>query len=137
MDYNNLFASSGKNNIVDRMENWCTETKISNFTLGHALRSYHVSFPIILILLAYYAPKCIVQLIIVNLIIASILFIRFNGCILTKLETRLCGSEFTLADLFVELFNLELNNRNRMIISYCIASGFWSAILLIYFVRFL
>ena len=40
-------------------------------------------------------------------------------------------------DLFVELLNLELNNRNRMIISYCIASGFWSAIILIYFFRFI
>ena len=131
-----MFSLNGKNEILDRMERWCTESKISNFTLGHAIRSYHVSLPIFLIMLAYYAPKCIVQFIIANLIIASIFFNKFNGCILTKLETRLCGSEFTLADLFVEMFNLELNNRNRMIISYCIASGFWSAIILIYFFRF-
>ena len=137
MNYDTVFVSSGKNIIVDKMERWCTESKISNYTIGHALRSYHVSFPIILLILAFYAPKLLVQFIIANLIIASFLFLKFNGCILTKLETRLCGSEFTLADLFVELFNLELNNRNRMIVSYCIASGFWTAILLIYFVRFI
>ena len=136
MDYS-IFSTRGKNDIVDKMEQWCSNSKISNFTIGHAIRSYHVSFPIILIILTYYAPKCVVQFIIANLIIASIFFNKFNGCILTKLETRLCGSEFTLADLFVELFNLELNHRNRMLISYCIASGFWAAVLLIYFLRFI
>jgi len=133
----NMFSSKRKNEIVDRMEQWCSESKISNFTLGHAIRSYHVSLPLILLILTYYAPKCVVQFIILNLIIASVFFNKFNGCILTKLETRLCGAEFTLADLFVEMFNLELNNRNRMIVSYFIASGFWSAIILIYFFRFI
>ena len=69
-----MFSLKGKNEILDRMERWCTESKISNFTLGHAIRSYHVSLPIVLLILAYYAPKCVVQFIIVNLIIASIFF---------------------------------------------------------------
>lgn len=124
-------------NALDNMERWCNECKISNFTLGHMIRSYHVSFPTILLVTTFYAPKYVVNFIIVNLIFVSFFFLKFNGCILTKLENRLCGNEFTVVDLFVELLNMQLNNRNRMILSYFIAYGFWTAMALIYYIRFM
>ena len=60
----------------------------------------------------------------------------FNGCILKMLEHRLCGDEFTIADPFIELLDLELNSRNRMLISYCIAIGYLAFFMIVYYYRF-
>jgi hypothetical protein len=73
----------------------------------------------------------------INLIVIFGLFtLVFNGCILTMLEHRLCGDEYTIADPFIEQLDMELNSRNRMIVSYCIAIGYFCFFFLVYYYRF-
>ena len=57
-------------------------------------------------------------------------------CVLTMLEHRLCGDEFTIADPFIEVIGIELNSRNRMLISYWIAVSYFMFFFLVYYYRF-
>ncbi len=125
-----------KTKLLDLLEELCETSKISKKTLGLTIRSYHVSCPFIVMIFLFYGTQLAVTITAINLIIVFILFFMFNGCILTMLEHRLCGDEFTIADPFIEFFDLELNSRNRMFISYCIAISYFMMFFLVYYYRF-
>ncbi len=114
----------------------CSKTRMSKKTLGYALRSYHVSAPIIYLIFVSYASQFMATVMILNLFICLSLFIIYDGCFLSSLEHRLCGDEFTIADPFLEIVGLELSNKNRMFITYCIAGSYTLFFFLIYYFRF-
>ena len=87
-------------------------------------------------LLLFYGSQLVVTISAINLIAVFTCFFMFNGCVLTMLEHRLCGDEFTIADPFIEGLDLELNSRNRMLISYCIAVSYFMFFFLVYYYRF-
>jgi len=136
MTFSYKLSKDQKNLMLDYMEGVCSSSKISKRTLGNAIRCYHVSYPIFLLLLVFYASKICVQVIILSLFIAMFFFIICNGCILTMLENRLCGDEFTLADLWIEMMDLKLDNKARMTMSFVIAAGFCTFVGIIYAIRF-
>ena len=137
MQFSYKLSKEQKNSLLDRMEMACSSRKISKKTIGNTIRCYHVSYPIFLLLLVFYASKLCVQLIVLSLFIAMFFFIICNGCILTMLENRLCGDEFTLADLWIEMMELKLDNKARMTMSFVIAGGFCTFVGIIYAIRFL
>ena len=110
---------------------------MSKKTLGHTMRSDQVSCPVVLLMLVIYASQLVVSLVCINLMIVFCCFFYCNGCILTMLEHRLCGDEYTIADYFIEMFGLELNNKTRMNISFFIAIGYFTLLFIIYYYRFL
>jgi len=125
-----------KTKILDYLEKLCEKSKVSKKTLGYTMRSYHVSCPFILMILLFYGSQFCVTVVGIMLIIVFMCFFYCNGCILTMLEHRLCGDEYTIADPFIEMFGIELNSRNRMIVSYFIAIGYFVLLFLIFYVRF-
>ena len=131
-----LINKEQKTKILDCMEDWCGSSKISKKTLGLTMRSYHISCPFIVMMFLFYGSQLAVSFAFFNLISVLFCFFMFNGCILTMLEHRLCGDEFTIADPFIELLDLELNSRNRMLISYCIAIGYLAFFMIVYYYRF-
>ena len=131
-----LIKKEQKTKILDYLEEWCGKSKVSKKTLGLTMRSYHVSCPFFVMLLLFYGSQLVVTISAINLIVVFTCFFMFNGCILTMLEHRLCGDEFTIADPFIEVLGLELNSRNRMLISYCIAISYFMFFFLIYYYRF-
>jgi hypothetical protein len=125
-----------KTKIIDGLEKLCETSRVSKKTLGMTLRSYHVSCPFVVIILLFYGSQWCVTIAAMNLFIVFFLFIITNGCILTMLEHRLCGDEFTIADPFIEMMGIELNNQNRVRISYGIAIGYFIFFFLVYYYRF-
>ena len=125
-----------KTKIIDYLEELCETSSISKKTLGNTIRSYHVSTPFVVLILLFYASQWCVTIAGLSLIGVFILFFLTNGCLLTMLEHRLCGDEFTIADPFIEKMGMELNSKNRVLISYFIAIGFFIFFFLVYFYRF-
>jgi hypothetical protein len=125
-----------KTKIIDYLEELCETSSISKKTLGNTIRSYHVSMPFVVMILLFYGSQWCVTIAAFNLICVFFLFFVTNGCLLTMLEHRLCGDEFTIADPFIEKIGIELNNRNRIAVSYCIAIGYFIFFFLVYYYRF-
>ena len=95
-----------------------------------------MSLPFVVIILLFYASQWCVTIAGLSLVGVFILFFITNGCLLTMLEHRLCGDEFTIADPFIEYMGMELNSKNQVKISYFIAIGFFIFFFLVYFYRF-
>ena len=132
-----MFVSKeSRTKILDFLEKLCETSRMSKKTLGYTMRSYHVSCPFLLMIFLFYGPQWAVTMHAINLSAVFLLFFVFNGCILTMLEHRLCGDEYTIADPFIEHLGMELNSRNRMIVSYCIAVSYFIFFFLVYYYRF-
>ncbi len=125
-----------KTKIVDYLEKLCETSRISKKTLGNTIRSYHVSTPFVVLILLFYASQTCVTVVALNLMCVFFLFFITNGCLLTMLEHRLCGDEFTIADPFIETMGIESNSKNRVNISYCIAISYLLFFALVYYYRF-
>ncbi len=134
--YTIMLNKEQKNKVISCLELICSKTRMSSKTMGYALRSYHVSAPIIYLIYVTYASQFMASLMVLNLFVCLSLFIIYGGCFLSSLEHRLCGDEFTIADPFLEILGLELNNKNRMNITYCIAGGYTTLFFIIYYLRF-
>ena len=131
-----MLSKERKTEILDYLEGLCEKSRVSKKTLGYTLRSYHVSCPFILMIFLFYGSQLCVTLVALNLLIVFCCFFYCNGCILTMLEHRLCGDEYTIADPFIEMFDIEIGNKNRMLISFFIAIGYFTLFFLIYYLRF-
>ena len=131
-----MMSKERKTEILDYLEKICEKSRVSKKTLGYTLRSYHVSCPFILMIFLFYGSQLCVTLVALNLLIVFCCFFYCNGCILTMLEHRLCGDEYTIADPFIEMFDIEIGNKNRMLISFFIAIGYFTLFFLIYYLRF-
>ena len=126
-----------KNKILDYLEELCETSPISKKTLGHTIRSYHVSLPFVVMILLFYGTQYSATVSGLCLIFVFIMFFISNGCLLTMLEHRLCGDEFTIADPFIETFGIESTSENRVFVSYGIAIGYFIFFYLVYYYRFL
>jgi len=125
-----------KEKVVDYLEELCETSPISRKTLGQTIRSYHVSLPFVVLILLFYGTQLTVSIAAINLIIVFILFFISNGCLLTMLEHRLCGDEFTIADPFIETIGMDSTSQNRVLVSYFIAIGFFIFFFIVYYFRF-
>ncbi len=125
-----------KTKIIDSLEKLCETSRISKKTLGMTIRSYHVSSPFVVLILLFFGSQLCVTISAVTLIWVFFMFVISNGCLLTMLEHRLCGDEFTIADPFIETMGIELNSRNRVNVSYGIATGYFLFFFLVYYYRF-
>lgn len=126
-----------KTKIIDYLEELCETSRISKKTLGMTIRSYHVSCPFVLLILLFYASQWCISLVALSLVGVFCLFFMTNGCLLTMLEHRLCGDEFTIADPFIETLGIESTSQNRVTVSYFIATGYLTFFFLVYWYRFL
>ncbi len=125
-----------KNKILNYLEELCETSSISKKTLGLTIRSYHVSLPFVVMILLFYGTQFSVTVAGLCLVFVFIMFFISNGCLLTMLEHRLCGDEFTIADPFIETFGIESTSENRVLVSYGIAIGYFIFFYLVYYYRF-
>ena len=67
----------------------------------------------------------------------ALLFYNLNGCFLTLLELNLSNDNYTVIDIFLELFDIEVNNKNRSFYTYILMFIFIIVLILIYSFRFI
>ena len=92
--------------------------------------------PIYTIILMFYISKLLYHILIFNLLFIFVSFIYYKGCVLTVLETKLCGDTFTFIDPILEYNNIELNSKNRYFVSFVVGINYLAVTFLIYFYRF-
>ena len=125
-----------KYKIIDYLENKCSNSKITRRTLGTYIRGLHICAPLNICLAFLYVPKSVCILLIILLLLSLYFFYTFNSCILTILERRLCGDDFTFIDPFLEYNDLELTNNNRYNMSIKVGISYIIITLIIFIYRF-
>jgi hypothetical protein len=125
-----------KKKIVDTVESWCGKTNISKKTVGIIVRSLHVSSPILFFTILIYGSYLNVMIIILFSVCVFIMFLVNNGCLLTMLEHRLCGDNFTTVDPFIEYYGMELSNSNRVNVTIITCLMYFLIISILYYYRF-
>tara|TARA_B100000902_G_C27290147_1_gene906643 strand:- start:892 stop:1308 length:417 start_codon:yes stop_codon:yes gene_type:complete len=130
-----------KYRIIDNLEKhtkqFCDKYNIKYESFGMYLRSIHISAPFIILGDFFYKSQMLCTFSIVFLLISFISFYNLDGCLLTRLERKLCGDTFTFVDPFIEFKGLEKNNKSRYEISLQIAYVYIALVLSIYIYRFL
>ena len=100
------------------------------------IRGWHIMTPIYTIILMFYFSKLSYHILIFNLFFVFSAFIYFKGCVLTVIESKLCGDTFTFIDPILEYNNIELNSKNRYNVSFIVANLYLALTFIIYFFRF-
>jgi hypothetical protein len=127
-----------KYKLVNYLESKCNNSKIRNTTILNLLRALHLTIPIFLLILAFYVSKKMVIMIIIFFMLVVSLFYYLDGCFLTLLELKLCKNDnYTVIDIILELFNIELTNKYRNQYTYITVFTLIILIVLIYIYRFL
>ena len=132
-----ILSKEKRNQIVDKLTNDFKNGKLSEKSLGILMRSFHSSAPVSFFILSLFAPRYVVNCVVASLVVILFMFIVFGGCILSMVENKICNDDFTIADPFLELLEMEKNSKNRFNISLTIFTIFNIIIGIIYYVRFL
>ncbi len=131
-----LISKEKRNKIVETFKNKCDDSKLSNKSLGIMMRSFHMSTPVCFILLALFAPKQVVWVVFILLVIIIVMFFAFDGCILSMIEDKVCNDDFTIADPFLECLDWEKTTKNRFNVTLMVGLTYYVAIVIIYYIRF-
>ena len=133
-----IFISKVKRNeIVEKMKTYFQSGKLSDKSLGIMMRTFHISTPVSYLILSVLAPRYVVNIVAALLLVIFLMFIVFGGCILSMVENKICNDDFTIADPFLELLEMEKTSKNRFNISLTIFTIFNIIIGIIYYIRFL
>jgi hypothetical protein len=132
-----IFISKVKRNeIVEKIKTYFQSGKLSDKSLGIMMRTFHISTPVSYLILSVLAPRYVVNIVAALLLFIFLMFIVFGGCILSMVENKICNDDFTIADPFLELLEMEKNSKNRFNISLTIFTIYNIIIAIIYYVRF-
>ena len=133
-----IFISKVKRNeIVEKMKTYFQSGKLSDKSLGIMMRTFHISTPVSYLILSVLAPRYVVNIVAVLLLVIFLMFFVFGGCILSMVENKICNDDFTIADPFLEYLEMEKNSKNRFNISLRIFTIYNIIIGIIYYIRFL
>ena len=131
-----MLSKEQKIKIIDYLELLCNKSCFSNKTLGIFLRGIHAFTPINFLVGLFFCSFNVATFCCISLIGVILLYILFNGCFLTMLETRLCKDNYTIADPFLEIFKMENTKENRKKISIIIINFYTILFFFIYYIKF-
>jgi hypothetical protein len=132
-----IFISKVKRNeIVEKIKTYFQSGKLSDKSLGIMMRTFHISTPVSYLILSVLAPRYVVNIVAGLLLVIFLMFIVFGGCILSMVENKICNDDFTIADPFLELLEMEKTSKNRFNISLTIFTIYNIIIAIIYYIRF-
>ena len=64
------------------------------------------------------------------------MFIFLEGCFLSRIEMELLNDDFFITDPFLEILRIEINNKNRLQLTYIVGAGFLIFYLLLLYIRY-
>lgn len=124
-----------KKNAIEYLLHIFENTRFSKKSLEILIRSFHFTGPFFFYLIILFMPSLVSFLSLGIVIIIFFGFYIFNGCILSKIETKLFEDKWNIADIFLELFNMDINDTNRKNITYIIGSIYIIICIITYFYR--
>ena len=112
-------------------------TGLSTQSIAHFVRAFHFNSPLFILFVIYYCPLYLVIISIIFLIIIYTFFLLFSGCILSSIESELLNDSFCITDPVLEIFRLEITNKNRYKISYIVGIIYLLLVFIIIYKRYL
>jgi hypothetical protein len=125
-----------RNEVVQHCIQQLKSLGLSEKTIGFFMRAYHVNVPIYFFIAMIYGSYAVNIGLLIFLFGALISFIVFDGCILSRIESTLDDEDITVVDPMLEILGLEVNNKNRVQVSYVIAGLYLGMAILIFWFRF-
>jgi len=126
-----------RNEVVQHCIQQLKRLGLSEKTIGFFMRAYHVNVPIYFFIAMIYGSYAVNIGLLIFLFGALISFIVFDGCILSRIESTLDDEDITVVDPTLEILGLEVNNKNRVQVSYVIAGLYLGMAILIFWLRFM
>jgi len=126
-----------RNEVVQHCIQQLKRLGLSEKTIGFFMRAYHVNVPIYFFIAMIYGSYAVNIVLLIFLFCALISFIVFDGCILSRIESTLDDEDITVVDPMLEILGFEVNNKNRVQVSYVIAALYLIMAILIFWIRFL
>lgn len=123
--------------ILDLVETLLRQFEIPDQKICSYLRLFHYFLPLFAALLILVSSKTIVHITLIIIIFIFIMFICFDGCILTRLEKRFSNEDYTIMDPLLNLLNVPINNKNRYKYSIYKTLFCFLLIWIIYYIRFI
>ena len=131
-----ILSKSLQRKIIDTCVYYLKSSNLSAPHLGLLIRTLHMQLTINSVKCLLYSSHKEFIWTIILLFIALLMFITFDGCILSKIEYKIDGLNITVMDYWLYLFNIEITNQSRLLQSYIMAMFYFSAVLFIYVYRF-
>ena len=128
-----LLSKEKTKQCIDYLANKLKSTNISDKNLGWLMRTVHMGLPIHFLYMIVLSPIWVATLIVVAQTTMIVCFGIFGGCWLSMLEKKFLGDEVLTIDVFLDLFGLEINRKNRFKVSLIVGG---LASILIYGVYF-
>jgi len=125
-----------RNEVVQHCIQQLKRLGLSEKNIGFFMRAYHVNVPIYFFIAMIYGSYVVNIVLLIFLFCALISFIVFDGCILSRIESTLDDEDITVVDPMLEILGFEVNNKNRVQVSYVIAALYLIMALLIFWIRF-
>ena len=131
-----ILSKSLQNKIINACVNYIKQFNMPPQHLGLLIRILHTQLGINSLNNLLYSSYTTFIVTMILLFIALLMFISFDGCIISKIEYKIDGINISVIDYWLYLFNIELTNQNRLFQSYIVAILYLSAIIFIYLYRF-
>jgi len=131
-----FLSKEKRNEIIEKVKKDCDNCKFSDKSLGIMMRSFHTGTPLSFFLILIFAPQYVVNIVVALLVIIFIMYLIFDGCILSMIENKVCNDDFTIADPFLELLEWEKTSKNRYNISCIVGGSYYITFAIIYYIRF-
>tara|TARA_B110000208_G_C11788192_1_gene436404 strand:+ start:2165 stop:2572 length:408 start_codon:yes stop_codon:yes gene_type:complete len=126
-----------RNKLVKPLVKYLDSTKIQNKSLVAWIRVIHFGSPIMTICSLTYVNKMSSIIILILNFITLSLYLFLGGCFLSKIEKVLSdGDDTNITDIFLEIFDYKITNKNRKHATVIIGIIYFSIIMLIYLFRF-
>jgi hypothetical protein len=129
-----------KKEIINKLINFVykisNKTNLSINSLSILMRSYHLSAPIVLMLLVFYSNIYVSTLSALFMLHIIIGFIYFNACYLSLVEKHFFDDDFIITDPILEILKMEKTKKKRFIVTYIVGITYSIIFFLIYYLRF-
>lgn len=122
---------------LDLLEKCICSDRVSRKSNGQLIRAFHMAAPFVIIILFILAPRWICNLCFAALIIIGIAYVVFDGCLLSRLENRLCQDNFNMFDPYLEFLNMDITKANRFYVSNRLWAVYWEVVGVLYYYRFI
>jgi len=130
-----ILSRKPKRHYIHTMEKILCSKHISPKNNGHMIRAFHLSSPLIFILILSLGSNWMIYGSILCIIMIITSFLICNACVLSILEKKLCRDDFNVMHPFLEYHNIEKTKQNLIKASYFNGFSYILIVIIIVYIR--
>ena len=135
-----IISKNEKKELISKLlkyiEKFSKITGLSNKSIGTFIRTFHLTSPFFIIFVTIHAPDLYVLFFGLFYLGVILMFIFLKGCFLSRIEMELLNDDFFVTDPFLEILRIEINNKNRLQLTYIVGAVFLIFYLLLLYIRY-